>query len=390
MGVRGLGRRLLGGSVDPLPVALPDALLEWRRHGPAPLAPRSAGDPLDIAVVIPSFRRGSGGHATIADLLRGLEGLGHRCSLWLSDAEGRHRAEPATTTAASFQEFFGPLAAPLHTGFERWTGADVVVATGWQTVWRVLRLPGAGARAYLVQDHEPDFHPASAEALWAADSYRHGLHAIAASAWLAQFLRERYGSSASHFDLGADHSLYRPPGTGERREGDRVLFYARAVTPRRAVPLGLLALEELAARRPSTRLALFGESRPLGIGLEHENLGVLPPDHLAAEYRRASVGVVLSLTNPSRLHAEMLASGLPCVDLDLPALREGFGSDGALELAAPEPLAIASAIERLLDDPARAARRAEAGRELAAGRTWAAASRQVLAGLRAALTEAGP
>ena len=40
---------------------------------------------LRVAAVVPSFRRGSGGHATIANLLRGLEALGHRTSVWVLD-----------------------------------------------------------------------------------------------------------------------------------------------------------------------------------------------------------------------------------------------------------------------------------------------------------------
>src|SRR5439155_1394611 len=82
------------------------------------------------------------------------------------------------------------------------------------------------------------------------------------SRWLAGLVRERYGASASHFDLAVDHEIYRADGAGER-DGS-VLFYARATTPRRAVPLGLLALEELARRRPGVPLALFGEPGPVG------------------------------------------------------------------------------------------------------------------------------
>src|SRR6185312_15874631 len=95
----------------------------------------------------------------------------------------------------------------------RWRGADVVLATGWQTVPRALLLEDCGARAYLVQDHEPEFYGTSAESLWASESYRLGLHCIAASPWLAALLRERYAASATHFDLALDHSLYREPAS---------------------------------------------------------------------------------------------------------------------------------------------------------------------------------
>jgi glycosyltransferase involved in cell wall biosynthesis len=383
-------RRLAGrGRPAVLEVVVPRAQLELRRQGgPAPLAPggreRADGDAgLDVAVINPAFRRGSGGHATIANLVRGLEARGHRCSLWLTDDEERHATETAAQTQASFTAFFGATAAEVHAGFADWSGADVVVATGWQTVAHALLRPGARARAYLVQDHEPEFYATSAERMWAQESYGHGLHAICASPWLAGLLRDRYGASASVFDLGVDHDVYRPLPT--HRRDDLVLFYARAVTPRRAVPLGLLALEELHRRRPGVELALFGEATELDTAFPHRHLGVLEPDALAHAYASAAVGVVLSLTNPSLIPTEMLACGLPAVDVASEPMLATFGETGAMELAAADPLALCEAIERLLDDLPLRAERSRAGTELAAGRTWARAAEQVEAGLRSAL-----
>ena len=81
----------------------------------------------------------------------------------------------------------------------------MVVATGWQTVPCALQAAGRRARAYLVQDHEPEFYATSAERLWAEWTYRQGLHCICASPWLADLVRERYGATRRSFDLGVDH-----------------------------------------------------------------------------------------------------------------------------------------------------------------------------------------
>ena len=43
-------------------------------------------------------------------------------------------------------------------------------------------LAGAGARAYLVQDHEPEFYADVGRARWAEQTYRLGLHCITAGA----------------------------------------------------------------------------------------------------------------------------------------------------------------------------------------------------------------
>jgi hypothetical protein len=65
-----------------------------------------------------------------------------------------------------------------------------------------------------------------------------------------------------------------------------------------------------------------------------------------------------------------------------------FGRDSPIELAAPEPMAIAESLERLLDDPAERAQRSEEGMRLVAARTWDAAAVQLEAGLQAALDRA--
>jgi len=372
------------GTGAPLVARPPEALLEVARDGVIPLAGGSApSGALDVAIVIPPFRRGSGGHSTIAHLVRGLEARGHRCSLWLDDDEGRHAEESEERTGELFREFFGPLAAPLRAGFDAWSGCDVAVATGWQTVHRVLRLGGTRARAYLVQDHEPEFYGTSAEAVWARATYGLGLHCICASPWLAGLVRERYGARASSFDLGVDHAVYRPEAV--HRRDDLVLVYARLTTPRRAVPLALLAMEELHRRRPKVEIALFGEPRPIDAAFPHRHLGVLDGPALTHAYNSATVGLVLSMTNPSLVPTEMLACALPTVELAGPAMTATF-PDGPLELAAFDPLAIADGVERLLDEPLeRRAERVAAGMELVAGRTWERAAEQVEAGLRAAL-----
>jgi glycosyltransferase involved in cell wall biosynthesis len=374
--------------------ALPLAQLELAERGPAPLLrsrvdPDDPGSRLRIAAIIPSFRRGSGGHTTIVNVLAGLRRRGHEVSLWLEDCEGRHAGESPALVARSFREFFGADGLELHKEPGGFAGADVVLATGWQTVARAQMLEGVGARAYLVQDHEPEFYGTSAEALWAAASYRAGLHCIAASPWLATLLRERYGASATHFDLAVDHSVYSSaaaePAAGGGRGEATVAFYARALTPRRAVPLGLLALSELARRREEVEIVLYGEDHPLRVPFTHRNAGILDAPSLARLYRESTVGMVLSLTNPSLVALEMMAAGLPCVELASEAMLASFGREDPLVLAEAEPLALCAALEGLLDDPARRRHAARTGRELVAARTWDGAAAQIEDGLKAAL-----
>lgn len=385
--------RRLAGRGDrpgPLRVEVDLAYLDVLKHGPAPLEPggpeRANEAVIDVAIVIPSFRRGSGGHATIADLVRGLEARGHRVSLWLVDQQGRLDGRSDQEAGQAFRSFFGEVKAPVRIGLDAFGAADVVMATGHQTVAEVLRLPGAKARAYLVQDHEPDFYGTSAERLLAEWTYRQGLHCVCASEWLADLVTDRYGASATAFDLGVDQEHYRAQPT--HRRDDLVLFYARAVTPRRAVPLGLLALQELKTRRPEIEVALFGEARDVQAPFEALQLGTLEPLELAHAYASAAVGLCLSLTNPSLVPTEMLACGLPVVDVRSDSMEATFGETGAVTLADPDPVALADAMERLLDDLVLRAECSRLGTALVADRTWDRAAEQVEQGLRAALRAA--
>jgi O-antigen biosynthesis protein len=365
-----------------------EAVAALAREGPAPLRAEpdlARRERLSVALLVPPFQRGSGGMSTILALVEQMADRGHACSLWLEDP---HRRTPESGSRADrrLRDYFGPVPAEVHSGFRGWTGTDIVVATGWETVPRALLLPDCAARSYLVQDYEPDFFPASAESLWAERTYSEGLFHVTAGPWLAQLLRERFGARADWFPLGIDHRVYRPLDV--ERRGGTVLLYARRSTPRRAVPLGLLGLAELHRRRPDVQLVLFGEEHPVRTSFPYRHAGILPDAGLARLYSEATVGVSLSLTNYSRVSQEMMACGLPCVELDNPSVLASLGGDEVLTLSAFDPLELAEAIEGLLDDPGLRARRSEAGLRLVADRTWPRAAERFERCLRETAAEA--
>ena len=362
-------------------------MAEALRAGPVPLLesyPGMADRPrLHIAFAIPPFNIGSGGHNIIFQLVLRLERMGHSCSVWLHDPLHERDYDGAAALREEVREHFAPIKAPLFKGFHHFYGADVVVATGWQTVPPVLRLEGCRARAYLINDHEPDFYAASIESEWAAATYEQGLYGIAGSPWLRDLYVERYGGSAGLFQYGVDHAVYRPRPIARRR--DTVVFYARHGTPRRGVALGMLALARLHERRPDLRIVLFGDKYPLGAAFPHEHAGVASHEQLSWLFSEATVGMSLSMTNYSLMPQEMLACGLPTVDLDRPSARSVFGPDGPVALAAFDDVAIADVLERLLADDAERERRSKRGLEFVRDHTWDAAAEQVEQELRNAL-----
>jgi glycosyltransferase involved in cell wall biosynthesis len=357
------------------------------RDGPIPLAEAIPGmadrNRLHIAFAIPPFSQGSGGHNIIFQLILRLERHGHTCSVWVDDPFGQRKNEWPAVVRAAIQEHFAPVCAPVFNGFDEWYGADVAVATGWQTVYPVLALPNTRARAYLVNDHEPEFYPTSVESIWATETYRLGLYGICGSPWLRDLYVNRYGGVADVFDYGVDHAVYRPRRVERRR--DTVVFYCRSTTPRRAVALGVMALHELYRRKPDLRVLMFGDSQPMFAPFPYEHMGVASPDQLSWVFSEATVGLALSLTNYSLIPQEMLACGLPCVDLQGASAESVFGANGPVELSPLEPSALADHMELMLEDNALWERRSQAGVEFVSRRTWDHATDQVEAALRESL-----
>jgi glycosyltransferase involved in cell wall biosynthesis len=128
---------------------------------------------------------------------------------------------------------------------------------------------------------------------------------------------------------------------------------------------------------------LFGSLTGIGTPFPCQDLGIQPPQELAALYRRASAGVVFSLTTHSLVAQEMMASGLPVVELEGLNVQSALGPSGEhVEQAARTPDAIADALERILDDRERAAVMARRARAFVEQRTWPRAGDQLEAALR--------
>ncbi|WP_354699214.1 hypothetical protein DSM112329_04924 [Paraconexibacter sp. AEG42_29] len=380
-----------GTAVPPLRLTpLWETIRRHAREGTTPLLPPSPdgpGDegPLHIAVVVPPFARGSGGHMSLFQLLLRLERMGHDVSIWIDDELGNMSAFRPARIRRQIRDWFVPLEAPVYKGFDEWFGADVALATGWQTAHSVAMLPGCRARAYLVQDHEPEFYSTGAESHWAEQTYALGFHHLCGSPYLEAMVT-RYGGTSSRFSFGIELDTYYTRDTP--RETDTIVMYGRDSTPRRAVPLAIMAVQELLERRPQTKVLSFGANYPIYTPFPYEDLGVLTLDELAWTFSRATVGLVLSMTNYSVIPQEMLACGLPVVELAGVSGEGIFGEDGGVTFAPFDPVALADRLEKLLDDRAEWERRSAAGREWAQGRTWELGAQQIEAGLREALRQA--
>ena len=320
-GVEGVSARVAQRIVDrlapPGTVSMPVAIEDLERAAQIadsgwvlpPTLSAEPGERLTIAWVSAPPGPGSGGHTTMFRLIAALEKAGHRCILYLRDRHGWALEQHERRIRA----WWPWVDAEVRDAAQGIEDAHGIFATAWETAYPVLVSPARGQRFYLVQDFEPAFYPAGSEYLLAEATYRFGFHGVTAGRWLAPMLEREYGMPADSFDFGRDLSYALDPGVSPEQR-NRVCFYSRPGTPRRAYELAILALELFAKRHPEVEIHFYGlESKRLPFTVT--NHGLQTPEQLNALYNRSIAGLVLSATNVSLVPHEMLAAGcIPVVN----------------------------------------------------------------------------
>jgi D-inositol-3-phosphate glycosyltransferase len=209
-------------------------------------------------------------------------------------------------------------------------------------------------------------------------------------------LVELYGADPSRIEIvppGVDHAFFSPGSRRGARSalglGDHpVLLFAGRIQPLKGLTVAIAALAELSDRHPDAVLVVVGGRS--GVGGEQEMAAaqglidlhgladrvrfVPPQPHhmLSTYYRAADVCIVPSRSESFGLVAlEASACGTPVVAAAVGGLRT-LVDDGVTGFLVDtrDPADYAAAVGTLLDDPALAAKIAEAGAERARGFTW--------------------
>ncbi|QKK06799.1 MAG: hypothetical protein HND58_00560 [Planctomycetota bacterium] len=306
-----------------------------------------------IAWLVPQPLEGSGGHRTILQNIEALETAGHECHVFVEDARRSTDATPEERLAevrAQFSQFFGFTGERLHLGFDIPEGFDLAMATAWYTAAFVARPKIKCKKAYFVQDYEAYFMPVNDGYLKAEDSYSLGLPVVSIGRWLSQRLARENGCPATFFEFCADGEIYRPDAGVERERAVCAIYQPEK--PRRCPNLLIQSLGVLKRHKPDVKIYLYGTRDKPDLPFEHEHLGLLSVEECAALYSRCSAGLCISATNPSRIPFEMMACGLPVVDIHRPNNLFDMPEHGVL-LAAPRPDSLARALAMVLDDEAR-------------------------------------
>lgn len=263
-----------------------------------------------------------------------------------------------------YYPFYGPVMRCDGTTYRQ---ADVLFATHWSTVENTLKgRASVSELMYFVQDFEPAFAPMSADYILAENTYRENLYCICSGPWCVQILRDNFGATADYFDFPLDRSVYYP--RTRLNEKTNIAFFAKPEMPRRCYPVGITMLRRLCELMPELEVNFFGSTEvDAGILDFPVRLHGLVPgiEGLAQLYSDADLGIVFSTTNPSLVPYEMMACGLPVVDLRRPGNELNYGGrfDVAL-LADPRPEEMALQVRDLLLNSEEREGRARRGLEL--------------------------
>ncbi len=356
-----------------------------------PLSPTSLdfkSSKLSIHWVVPDFAEGGGGHMTIFRMLSYLEKQGHKQTVWINNPNVHATEQEASDSILKyFQQFTGKVKF-LDKRFKKAKG-DIIVATDCWTVWPVLSAENFKRRFYFVQDFEPSFHPMGANYLAAEQTYHEDLDCICASPWLSKVMQEKYGRWARPFWLAADKEIYHPVPKQKPNKHPRIAFYARHFTARRAVELGMLALEILAKRNVDFEVDFFGAPLEFNrASFKFKDHGVASPEELASIFQKADVGVVFSATNYSLVPQEMMACGLPIVELKGENTECIFPKE-TVTFAEPNPHKIADSIESLISDTRKRQKQSLAARKWVDSFDWKSSAELVENAFIDRLTEIG-
>lgn len=343
-----------------------------------PLASRRAPR-ASIRLLLPSASRGAvfAGVRTAVEAAASLSALTGLPLRVLTFDEGPSGSDRTALSALLVDELSASAPVEIESVWTSTSGmhdADVWIATYWTTA-HALDVAADGGFVdrsrvvYLVQDHEPSFFPASAEAATASATYRAGFRLLVNSRPLQRFLTAQEGIAVAGdavFRPALDVRRLEAAAAARRARGAsgsvRVGFYGRPGKPRNAFGLGIAALRvaaaELEAQHRTATFVSMGEAHaPIGLA---GSTGLRPLGRL--DWGRyfdelAATDVLLSLQmspHPSHPPLDMVASGGIAVTNDVAGSRRGLHERLVAVDADPAALgsAIAQAATRGLDSDA--------------------------------------
>jgi glycosyltransferase involved in cell wall biosynthesis len=340
-----LSNHTVDAIIEPLRLILDEAKNEFSRN----VEQSQRGQEIkQIVWVLPDLPAGSGGHRNVLRFANFLPKSRYKCKVLILNS-----SQSDVELMSFVSDHYGFMGFEVTSDRGVVDGATHVFGTHHSTVDFVKKYsPANAATCYLVQDFESYFYPMSAQYLHALDSYFDtSLNVICSGPWMSGKIKELTGRSVPYFDFPVSRAIYNQDTTGDRAG---VVFFAKADTPRRLFDLGIQSLRLFRMWNPGVGITLFGGSATQMREFENEFnvLGRLDTiEELGDLYRKSAVGMVFSTTNPSLVPYEMMACGLPVVDVAVRTdVFSKYGTPPVAVLAEANATSIALKLTQLIAD----------------------------------------
>lgn len=270
-----------------------------------------------IVFVIPSISAYGGGITSVFRLGSYLNEKGYDIT-YASYDYSQQRKEMITAAKLCLADFKGKLIylsdIPDEDTF------DVVVATNVISVYFACRLKGY--KMTFVQDYEPFFDAAGDWNYFALKSYTLGFHMVSLGCW-NKYMIQKNVDSTLHVDIVTfpyEKNEYQYIDRSFDSYKDKKFFklcvYMRE-TPRRLPGVCQIISMKLKsyfeADGKELEIFYFGSDKKIFYG--GKNLGKLNKTQLNELYQACDFGMVFSYTNISLIPFEMMATGLPIIEL---------------------------------------------------------------------------
>ena len=158
-----------------------------------------------------------------------------------------------------FPTYFRPYAFGSESEMlQRFPESDLVVATGWKTVYSAVRLKATRTSvelAYFVQDFEPDFYEEGTDNYDKAErTYRLIPRQIVKTNWLKEMIAP-YGGDVRIIPIGLNLDYFHDTHQPRKRQ---IIAMARRSSKRRNFDMLVAVYNEVYRRRPDIELAVYG------------------------------------------------------------------------------------------------------------------------------------
>lgn len=229
---------------------------------------------------------------------------------------------------------------------------DLLIATFWKTAdYLISKRIDPSKVIYFVQDFEPYFYPVNLEFVQASQTYEYFRDSLVVlGSWNKKMLEQFFGIQPMLFlELPVDMNLYKSRSV--KTEFD-CLFFTRNNSERRLPDLMRETIQRISLMNPELKIGVFGT---FDLGLQFRSnvtvLGEIDSELLPDLYSKSSLGVVASPTNTSRIPFEMVACGLPVIDIKGIFQTDRYPADFPVKYASPTADDVASEILNLLSNP---------------------------------------